>query len=306
MVSLEKMNQPAPKYFSLKEYVDRIKLEKNLLEHMEQTNKEFSEYLKRLSKYDDYKIIYYWISLLFKEIESSQQLEHAHLISPNLMESKDIFFDSLQMSQKRIKALHAFIMNEKTSEFRKGPIKVSRFTKEGKEEIFWRGPDVEDMYKFLSDFIEIYKSNSLSVLDINPFFKSALVHFLFVRIHPFNDGNGRTARLIQSVKFTELINKIYGMRLKISPLNTSQSILINQYTYANRINDIYFDLEHDCNKELNAWFNFILDMVDEQLTYFQNNEYKLDYCLNQISEMSSTDTSNIRNEITKMRINLKK
>ncbi len=42
---------------------------------------------------------------------------------------------------------------------------------------------------------------------------------------------------------------------------------LNQYTYVNRINDIYFDLEHDSNHEINRWFDFVLNMVDEQLYY---------------------------------------
>lgn len=93
------------------------------------------------------------------------------------------------------------------------------------------------------------------------------MHLLFVRIHPFLDGNGRTSRIIHNIKFTESVNKLYGTRLKISPLNLSQSILLNKITYINRINSIYFDLEHDTNRSINDWFDFILDMVDEQIYY---------------------------------------
>ena len=32
-----------------------------------------------------------------------------------------------------------------------------------------------------------------------------------------------------------------------------------------KIDNIYFDLEHDTNDAINAWFNFILDMADEQI-----------------------------------------
>lgn len=62
-----------------------------------------------------------------------------------------------------------------------------------------------------------------------------------------------------------MINKLYGTRLKLSPLNISESILINKITYVKRIDNIYFDIKHDNNEEINAWFNFILDMVDEQI-----------------------------------------
>ena len=61
------------------------------------------------------------------------------------------------------------------------------------------------------------------------------------------------------------------MKLKLCPLNLSQNILLNQFTYVNRIDDIYFDLEHDSNHEINRWFDFMLNMVDEQI-YYNNNK----------------------------------
>lgn len=52
-------------------------------------------------------------------------------------------------------------------------------------------------------------------------------------------------------------------------------MFINHLTYAKRINDIWFDMEHDNNEELNNWLNFILDMVDEQIFYISSNMRKL-------------------------------
>ena len=75
------------------------------------------------------------------------------------------------------------------------------------------------------------------------------------------------------MKFTELINKIYKTNLKIAPLHISNSILINQPSYVNALDNIYFDVKHDCNNEINRWFDFCLNMTDEQL-YFLSNEIK--------------------------------
>ena len=75
------------------------------------------------------------------------------------------------------------------------------------------------------------------------------MHLLFLRIHPYGDGNGRTARIIHNLKFTETINKLYGMKLKISPLNLSDSILLNKITYVKKIDNIYFDLEHKTSEQ---------------------------------------------------------
>ena len=52
--------------------------------------------------------------------------------------------------------------------------------------------------------------------------------------------------------------------------------LINKITYVKRIDNIYFDTKHDSNIEINAWFNFILDMIDEQLYKAMNKLEKID------------------------------
>ena len=42
--------------------------------------------------------------------------------------------------------------------------------------------------------------NNLTTLNLNieeAFYYAALIHLVFVKIHPFNDGNGRTARLLE-------------------------------------------------------------------------------------------------------------
>ena len=42
--------------------------------------------------------------------------------------------------------------------------------------------------------------NSLIKVELNPFqvlYYASLVHLVFVKIHPFQDGNGRTARLLE-------------------------------------------------------------------------------------------------------------
>lgn len=153
-----------------------------------------------------------------------------------------------------------------TNGYRKTPVKISRITSTG-EDIFWRGANPEDVYKFMTDFISIYKQNKISLLYSNPFLVASLMSLLFNRIHPYTDGNGRTSRIIYNLKFTEQINKNYQIKLMLSPLNISNRILANKYTYVNRINRIAFNLKDDTNEAINDWFDFILTMADEQLNY---------------------------------------
>lgn len=119
----------------------------------------------------------------------------------------------------------------------------------------------------MTDFIGIYKQNKISLLYSNPFLVASLMSLLFNRIQPYTDGNGRTSRIIYNLKFTEQINKNYQIKLMLSPLNISNRILANKYTYVNCINQITFNLKDDTNEAINNWFDFILTMADEQLNY---------------------------------------
>ena len=287
-------------YFPLEEYIKKINLKDNLLYHMEETNQELDKYFALLSNYDEYAILTWFIDLFNKEMQYSQIIENNHLINPEKITTQDVFFDRLQMSNKRIKDLHYFVTEGKENyDYRKEEVRVSYMTKTGEEIIYWKGVQAKDLKLFMDDFVDIYKRKSSSFLITNPFIRSALMHLLFVRIHPFDDGNGRTARMIHNMCFTESINKIYGMNLKICPLNLSQSILLNQPTYAKRINNIYFDLEHDCNDEINMWFNFILNMVDEQLFYCSNNLDSLKHSLINIERLKETDSTDLPKKAAK-------
>lgn len=268
-INYEGMNEDFVKYFSLEEYIDRIRLLPNVLMHLEDTNREFDEYIKKLKQYDREYIVNYWIYLLYEELASTKEIEHAPF-DESILARNEVYFDKLSISHKRIHELHNFITDgemEPTFEYRKVPVNVSKIDANGEEKIFWRGANPEDVNKFMNDFLNVYKQHKTSLIYSNPFLVSSLMHLIFLRIHPYTDGNGRTSRLIHNLKFTDSINRLYGTSLKLSPLNLSKSILVNKITYVNRIDNIYFDLEHDTNEAINKWFDFILNMVDEQLYY---------------------------------------
>jgi Fic family protein len=69
-------------------------------------------------------------------------------------------------------------------------------TKDGKIEYVAAAPDkvVHEMELLYYDINQLLIAN-LSFEEI--FYYAALVHLVFVKIHPFNDGNGRTARLLE-------------------------------------------------------------------------------------------------------------
>lgn len=256
-------------YFPLEEYFSKIKLNDTILVHLDETNRDFDKYINQLKKFPPLTILYFLINSFSNEIIDTNLIEN-HIIDPIEINNYNIFIKSLSMNNKRIKELHQFVTRDTNlNDYRTSEVRVSGINN-GKEEIFWYGVNPEEINKFMNDFLKIYHNHSLSFINQNPFVKGALLHLLFVRIHPFSDGNGRTARIIHTIKFTQMVNDIYKCHLKISPLHLSQSILLNKLTYQKRINNIYFDLEHDSNKEINDFIDFILDMTDEQLFYMGN------------------------------------
>jgi Fic family protein len=81
--------------------------------------------------------------------------------------------------------------------------------------------------------------------DLNPFeifYYAALLHLVFVKIHPFQDGNGRTARLIEK---WFLIQKI-GTKAHAVQLEKNYFKKINDY-YSNirKLGLEYDDLDYD-------------------------------------------------------------
>lgn len=296
VVNKEWVNEERVKYFNILEFLSKIKLSDSVLFHMEETGLSFEKYLKTLFSYcneDDYSIILYLLDLTSKELRQSSLLENkashdTYAIDDNL------FFDKLSISHERIKDIHRFVCEKgninvtNPGEYRKKLVNVGASFQDGYQ-VYWYAPEAQDVKAFMSDYINFYKYSSIADIYNNPFLKSALAHLLFVRIHPFEDGNGRTARIIQNIAFTSRINKIYDANLRVSPLNISQNIALNKYSYVDIINRIHFNLDDDNNDMLNKWFNFILNMYDEQLYYQETQIPKYEQAFKQLQKMSDSE-----------------
>jgi Fic family protein len=61
-------------------------------------------------------------------------------------------------------------------------------------EVFFRPPKNEEVPGLLRDLIDW--TNSPTAQELDPIIEAGIVHYEFVRIHPFVDGNGRTARVL--------------------------------------------------------------------------------------------------------------
>ena len=66
-----------------------------------------------------------------------------------------------------------------------------------KEVVEYMPPKTKDVAGLVSEFLDWLNSDKIK--DINPVILAGVVHYEIARIHPFIDGNGRTARLIASL-----------------------------------------------------------------------------------------------------------
>jgi Fic family protein len=278
----EWINDDRVEFFEISDFIDKIKLNNKVLSHVEYTSDEFEKYLEQLayfSEYDNYKMMYYWLDAATSELRQSIEVESNSFGNKELLEH-DLFFDKMSISKERIRNIHKFVCasskvnTDNPGEFRKKDIDVGADYPEG-HQVFWYPPEKEDVIKFVDSYLKFYKTNSIRELYSNPFIKSSLAHLMLVRIQPFDDGNRRTARIIQNLAFTSGINKVYGTNLKLSPLNISTNINMYRTQYMDRIHRIKFDINSDNSDAVNAFLDFILNMYDEQLYFQMENMPKL-------------------------------
>lgn len=115
-------------------------------------------------------------------------------------------------------------------------------------------PDYGDVPALLDELIEYVNKSS-----DHPLIKAAITHYQFVTIHPFEDGNGRTARLLSNY-----VLDYYGYDfLSIGSLEEYFAYDVEEY-YASlqmRLPALYYE-GRDNPPHPEIWVNYFLRMVE--------------------------------------------
>jgi Fic family protein len=109
------------------------------------------------------------------------------------------FAKTTRLNKENIAEAHKLLSKHIVSIHRQGKIRTQNMyvsTSDGRIEYVAATPfEVEgEMEKFYAD-IDILLNMKLTIDEV--FFFAAMIHLVFVKIHPWNDGNGRSARLIE-------------------------------------------------------------------------------------------------------------
>ena len=109
--------------------------------------------------------------------------------------SDDLHFE---LDATLIRSLHYMLQSydptKSPGRWRLGPIYVQR---EGSGEIVYTGPDADQVPGLVGELVETMREGSGPAV-----IRAAMAHLNLVMIHPFRDGNGRMARILQSMVLT--------------------------------------------------------------------------------------------------------
>lgn len=128
------------------------------------------------------------------------------------------------LTTERLFSWHSALFPEGRSGFRKilsgawrndstGPMQVVSGPL-GRERIHFQAPSAELLPKEIDLFLKWFNATD----DIDAVLKSAVAHFWFVTIHPFDDGNGRIARAIADMQLARSemsARRFYSMSAQI-------------------------------------------------------------------------------------------
>ena len=120
----------------------------------------------------------------------------------------------------------------------------------GREQVHYEAPGHERLQKEMARFIKWCDGAS----DIDPVIKSALAHFWFVTIHPFEDGNGRIARAIAD--------------LMLSRSEKSAQRFYSMSSQIQRERKAYYEVLESCQQgtlDITAWMEWFLNCLKHAL-----------------------------------------
>ena len=101
------------------------------------------------------------------------------------------------ITEDNIKHIHALVIGGgtskvKNSEYREGQNVI---TDSSTGSIVYMPPEAKDVESLMKEFVSWINAND----DIPAPIKASIIHYQFVTIHPYFDGNGRTARLLTTL-----------------------------------------------------------------------------------------------------------
>lgn len=157
------------------------------------------------------------------------------------------FIDNQKLNLKNIQKAHAILSSKLLPKSQQGLIRTNPMfviNSDDRIEYVASSPEIVkgELEKLFKDIDFLLKTD---LNDFEIFYYAALIHLVFVKIHPFQDGNGRSARLLEKWFLIEKIGE------KATAVQLEKNYYIKLKDYYSNIKKLGLEYEDlDYNKSL--------------------------------------------------------
>ena len=135
-----------------------------------------------------------------REVMATHKDQQEVLNYLHVLEDIDKLTDGKKVTEKDVLAIHKMLTRETLENPSDCERYRNRYVVVGNRltgEVLFRPPLNKDVPRLMRNLIEWLNSGEATELD--PVMEGGIAHYEFVRIHPFIDGNGRTARVLATL-----------------------------------------------------------------------------------------------------------
>jgi len=173
----------------------------------------------------------------------------------------DTMLNSAPLELERLHRWHVALLLHTSSRFAKIELGVFRNYDDmqivsgviGKEKVHFVGLPAKRIAKDIDSLLEYINTS-----DDDIYIKSAMAHLWFVTIHPYDDGNGRMARIISDY----ILSKDFGMEYKY--FSISSAIAQNRKDYYDKL-EMSQNLTDNPHLDCTPWISWYLDIFNDSL-----------------------------------------
>ncbi|HMG14185.1 MAG TPA: Fic family protein [Saprospiraceae bacterium] len=192
-----------------------------------------------------------------EDIELDSYVKHKRFgieFLPNYTQKIDDLYEAYQFAktakctEENINIAHLILTKNILPKHKQGKLRTGNMyvtSPEGKIEYVAVSPFSlkHELEKFYHD-LDTLMSSELTIQKV--FYFASLLHLVFVKIHPFDDGNGRTGRLIEKWFLAEKLGE------KVWLIESEKNYYLNHQTYYDNIRVLGLEYELlDYSKALN-------------------------------------------------------
>lgn len=289
----------------IKDFFKDFELDNQTKEMINEIWGQIDIYVNKLTEYPESSQEFFLRDYLLKETLNSSKLE-SELYSPRVLELYDKNFFTLKyLNKERVREINKAVRSkdqildfdsfEKIRKEKNKDITYEEYLENEKNnlagnyrnEVVWIGgkdgiehafhipPIPEEIDMYMEDFFDFFNTNQRSDLQ-DPIVKAALIHMLFIKIHPFANGNGRTARILLNYFLSASIKEKYDLHSRYTLINLSKSFDLSKVVYFRKQNNIIFKEGIDNTAAINAWIKYNIIAIEEQLYYLNNRLERYD------------------------------